>query len=515
MKFGQPTVVFVSLLLATSLFLSVNPLIPTKAQSSPDVYVGVDLAYSTNVSGAESLINQVSNYTNFFVLGATSISMNLTSLNATLQYAYDKGMYFMSFPPSLGIDPGLMNASLSWLNYSESSWGNHLMGFIYPYEDEPGGHQLDDSGTYYPVQNMTQAIGETALNQQNYTAAEAQYINSPWFLDLNHAKSYLNRPLFTSDYAAYWFDYLGGYDGVFAEFGWNYSRQLNVALCRGAATVQNKQWGVIITYTYTNPPYMESADQLYNDMVYAYDNGAKYIVVLDTNANYTAGCLTEAHFQAIAQFWQYVQDNPRNEYPVTERVAYELPEGFAFGFRGYVSLYNTNDKVWGIWNSDTTSFMLDESVSIMLQEYGSKLDIIYDEPGLTDATYAYSNIIYWNDPTAVANAWQSFSPWPGLTPTESPTATPDDSPTEAATTSTPQSSVSLDASPTSPPSQSPQTTSTPNNTTTLSIPEVYLSGILAFAVVTCVFGAAFILRRKYPQANSYGEIARFNSRNQL
>ena len=49
-------------------------------------------------------------------------------------------------------------------------------------------------------------------------------------------------PLFASDYAFYWYDYQVGYDTIFAEFGSNYSQQLNVALCRGAATVQNKTW---------------------------------------------------------------------------------------------------------------------------------------------------------------------------------------------------------------------------------------------------------------------------------
>ena len=72
----------------------------------------------------------------------------------------------------------------------------------------------------------------------------------------------------------------------------NYSRQLNIDLCRGAATVQNKDWGVMITWTYTQPPYMESRTQLYNDMVLAYENGAKYIIIFDSNENYTQNVLT-------------------------------------------------------------------------------------------------------------------------------------------------------------------------------------------------------------------------------
>lgn len=62
---------------------------------------------------------------------------------------------------------------------------------------------------------------------------------------------------------------------------------MNVALCRGAATVQNKDWGVIITWTYNNPPYIESGEELYNDLIYAYKNGAKYVAVFDSNENYS------------------------------------------------------------------------------------------------------------------------------------------------------------------------------------------------------------------------------------
>ena len=55
-----------------------------------------------------------------------------------------------------------------------------------------------------------------------------------------------NISRFTSDYALYWFDYLSGYDAVFAELGWDHNRTQHIALNRGAADVQNKDWGTII-----------------------------------------------------------------------------------------------------------------------------------------------------------------------------------------------------------------------------------------------------------------------------
>ena len=84
------------------------------------------------------------------------------------------------------------------------------------------------------------------LDADNYTDMASQFVNGINGVLNRFTRYYTNStnyPLFTSDYALYWFDYKAGYDTVLAEFGWNHSRQLNVALCRGAASVQGKDWG--------------------------------------------------------------------------------------------------------------------------------------------------------------------------------------------------------------------------------------------------------------------------------
>ena len=186
-----------------------------------------------------------------------------------------------------------------------------MLGF-YAY-DEPAGRQLDLApaiGHYENLINNATANNyvEAANQFENNMSSELDTVRSRWL----NSTSY---PLVTSDYGLYWFDYKAGYNAVFAEFGSNSSRQLNVALVRGAAAVQDKDWGVMITWTYTDPPYIESGPQLLNDMKLAYDNGAKYIIVFDSNANYTQGILSEGQLQALQQFWQYVQDNPVGEQP--------------------------------------------------------------------------------------------------------------------------------------------------------------------------------------------------------
>jgi hypothetical protein len=201
-----------------------------------------------------------------------------------------------------------------------------------------------------------------------------------------------NLTLFTSDYALYWFDYKAGYDVLLAQFGWNYSRNLNVALCRGAANIQNKDWGVMITWTYTQPPYLESGSELYNDLVLAYENGAKYILVFDTNENYTHDVLLQEpkRLDALKQFWQYAADNPRASAPNSHGVAYVLPKGYGYGFRG------PNDTIWGLWEADNFSLRISTAVGSYIDRFQNRLDIIYDDGLNTSRSYGYSQLIFWN-----------------------------------------------------------------------------------------------------------------------
>jgi hypothetical protein len=288
------------------------------------------------------------------------------------------------------------------------------LGF-YAY-DEPAGRQLDLNES---------RIGNTLPS--NYVDAAYQFENN-MSSQLNSIKNYLSSThyqLFTSDYALYWFNYKAGYDVVFAEFGWNYSRQLNAALCRGAATVQNKDWGAIMLWTYTVPPYLGSGAELYKDLLLAYDNGAKYILVFDSNEDHSEGILKDKHLLALQQFWQYTQNNPRKSSPVGSRVAFVLPNGFGYGFRG------PDDKIWGLWQADALTQNISVSVGSLLGEYGTKLDIIYDDGLLPGNTYGYSKLIYWNDPSLSPSPPPTPSPPTSSTPslpTQTPPLTPIESP---------------------------------------------------------------------------------------
>jgi hypothetical protein len=370
--------IFCSLLVASPFFIS-GFLIGSPENESPDVFVGVDVAYD-DVEEIKELVDEIGSYTNTFVIGSTGITFNVAKLDEVCNYVYDRGMYFMIY---MHPKRELHDVQRQWVENASVRWGKQFLG-LYAF-DEPGGRQLDDAD--YKVLNETETPAD-------YVDAAEKYVNE---LDKVYLEYIRGAPiyagdmtLFTSDYALYWFDYKSGYDVMFAEFGWNYSEQLNIAMCRGAATAQNKEWGVMITWTYNHPPYLESGSALYDDLVLAYENGAKYILVFDTNEDYTHSVLDETRREALKDFWDYAKDNPRKTEASSERVAYVLPYGYAYGFRG------PWDKIWGFWEADTDplSYQISADVGKLLEDYGTKLDIIYDDEIVVDDTY--SQYIFWN-----------------------------------------------------------------------------------------------------------------------
>src|SRR3990170_5526904 len=100
-------------LLTFPVFTSYSFPISVQAESSPDVFVGVDVAYG-DVAEVKAMVDQVSSYTNLIVIGSLDVAWNLTKLNATFQYAYDKGFSFLSLSPS-------MNRAnrTGWLEYAQ------------------------------------------------------------------------------------------------------------------------------------------------------------------------------------------------------------------------------------------------------------------------------------------------------------------------------------------------------------------------------------------------------------
>ena len=367
--------IFFSAPLIALLFVGISSYLQPRSDSDQvDLFFGVDAVFAS-VENTKLLIDKVKSYTNFFVIGSTAITWNATRLNDVCQHLNDSGLYFSNYVhPSL---PEYNFSDAEWIREARQKWPSNFLG-LYAY-DEAGGYQIEHS-QYMVVKEA-----------DNYPDAANKFVTTvgSWLNQFRYDWGVGDFPLVTSDYVFYDFDYKAGYDVVFAEFGWNHSRPLNVALCRGAASMQNKDWGVMITWTYDQAPYIESWQELYDDMVYTYQNGAKYILVFDYPENSMFGILTEQHFTAMKQFWQYVKDNPRTANSVEDRVAYVLPKDYGFGFR------NANDKIWGLWSVDNQSSKIWSDANSLLEQYKDKLDIIYEDHVGQNGAF-YEKLIFWN-----------------------------------------------------------------------------------------------------------------------
>ena len=373
------SLIFLVALLILLLFSGIHFYLNSCSDSGKvDVFVGVDVAHD-NITSLKERIDEVKTYTNFFVIGSTGITFYPTKLDDVCQYLNDSRLNFAVYMHTTANTTVNFTQS-EWLADAKQKWSAHFAG-LYPY-DEPGGHQIDSDGEFMLINSQQAENYSDAANKyvENLTGILAEYKNH-------------DLPLLTSDYALYEFDYRAGYDVVLAQYAWNHSRPLNTALCRGAATIQSKDWGVMITYTYDTPPYLASGPEIYQDMVTAYENGAKYIVLFDyardPGTKVTHGILQHEHLDALRQFWQYVKEHPRTDNKVENRIAYVLPKDYGNGFRG------PNDWIWGLFSPDENSSEIWNDVNMWVEENKPLIDVIYEDT-LQNGKFNYSRLIFWN-----------------------------------------------------------------------------------------------------------------------
>lgn len=197
---------------------------------------------------------------------------------------------------------------------------------------------------------------------------------------------------FSSDYALYWFDYLSGYDVLLAQIGWNHTIAQDIALVRGAANMQNKDWGGIITWKYTQPPYLDSGSSIYEQMRVTYEAGAKYIIIFTYSEDMEGpyGTLQEEHFAALERFWNEVAQNTNvKQGSASAEAVLVLPHNYGWGMR------HPNDNIWGLWKPDSTSAQIWQELQQKLAQYGIRLDIIYDDDRFS-VEEKYSKVYLWN-----------------------------------------------------------------------------------------------------------------------
>jgi hypothetical protein len=360
-------------IIAVSFVLAFNWLSNKSNNEPKEFYVGIEYALKNyTLSEIESLVDKVKNYTNLFVLGSIELSFNQTDLSAACDYIANSGLkIIVLFTSSTSYSYNIF----SWITQAREKYGDMFYA-VYRY-DEPGGDQL--SGVSNRLVNSSNSYADAA---GNYTAGLKGIVD--------YYQNYSGRVV-TADYGLYWFDYQVDYSAVFAEFVGNQSRQLHIALCRGAAQAYNRDFGVIVTWKYDQTPYIESGAELYSDLTLAYNAGAKYAVVFSYPKLGPYGILTQDHFDALQRFWNYANSNWKSFGSSKGEVAYVVPKDYGFGFRG------EQDTIWGLFNADSLSPKIWDDTLKLESLYGSRFNIIYDDNlNYVTINKMFGKIIFWN-----------------------------------------------------------------------------------------------------------------------
>ncbi|MDD3792266.1 MAG: hypothetical protein PHY74_03960 [Candidatus Bathyarchaeota archaeon] len=381
-------------------------------------YVGIAFCGKTT-DEAKTQIDRTKNYTNLFILdtGRSELSRNQTAVIEICNYAVESGLNIIV---NLGITSPYENDTTTWFwdqpmseikkNWTER-WGNQFLGVYY--NDEPGGIQLDGywvefyeqhsdnfSKVEHPAIKSLQQIylkmlyhAENKILPQDYDLEADFFVNyvlkegDPGLAALNAA----GITTFTSDYGLYWFDYLGGYEVLLAQLGWNASVAQQIALVKGAARLQDKEWGTIITWKYGEPPFLDNGEQIYNQMLSSYQAGADYIVIFNyaTLGNESAPAMVEEHYLALERFWKDIHYKKQSNLSTPEAVLI-LPSNYGWGMRHH------DDTIWGFWPSDDKTEQIGTVMGKLLAIYGVTLDIVYEDARYPVSKMDYKQVYYWN-----------------------------------------------------------------------------------------------------------------------
>ncbi|MCW3999570.1 MAG: hypothetical protein NWE93_04975 [Candidatus Bathyarchaeota archaeon] len=341
-----------------------------------DFYLGVEFAYGDQPAQVQALVDKVKGYTNLLVLGSVELTFNQTALTEACDIVYAADLNFIVL--FTGLEKYDYH-TWDWMVAAQAKYGERFLG-VYRY-DEPGGNQLDN-GASQLIHSYDLESGPSYAEVSRVFVGNLSYFPAYY---LQYAPK-----MFTSDYALHWFDYKANYTTVFTEFVGNESRQRSIALCRGAAQAFNKDWGAIVTWKYNQEPYLESPQELKNDLTLAYSAGAKYAVVFSYPDITGYGILTEEHFEVLEDFWNTIHSSPQSITQESAEAAYVVPADYGFGFRV------SNDSIWGLFPADELSAKIYGDVETLTLRYGSRLDILYDGAEAAALLPRYSDVYFYN-----------------------------------------------------------------------------------------------------------------------
>ncbi len=116
-------------------------------------------------------------------------------------------------------------------------------------------------------------------------------------------------------------------------------------------------------------------------MVDSYNAGAKYIIIFNyangTQIDPYGGAMTDT----ISKHYKISGNNvvtKSSPNTIHAEAALVLPKDYGFGYR------RVDDRIWGFWGPDNKSPIIWNATQTLLNRYGLKLDIIYDDPVFPD-----------------------------------------------------------------------------------------------------------------------------------
>ncbi|MDR0797798.1 MAG: hypothetical protein LBE70_03670, partial [Nitrososphaerota archaeon] len=141
---------------------------------------------------------------------------------------------------------------------------------------------------------------------------------------------------------------------------------------------------------YNTPPYLDTGEEIYNQLKTSYECGAKYFILFnfyEEGYSNPYGTLREEHFNALKRFWHDVVQNTNVTHNgITVDTVLVLPRNFGGGLRW------REDIVWGVFKADETSGKIWDLTQSTLNTHNYALNIVYDDPAYP-LTPEYKNII--------------------------------------------------------------------------------------------------------------------------
>ena len=141
---------------------------------------------------------------------------------------------------------------------------------------------------------------------------------------------------------------------------------------------------------------------MFTAMEQSYESGAEYVVVFNYQGEQSAqggnsasstNCLLQTpQFFAIQKFWTNVVKSAGETNNVKAQDTLVLPADFGS------SMGNPGAGMWGMWSGNNTSDRVLNALQLALVKYGSKLDVVIDDPTYPVAG-RYQHVIYWNQTT--------------------------------------------------------------------------------------------------------------------